>query len=750
MFRFLLTLTLLCTLLRAQQSSIEVQLQSSFLLVREEAVLTVTVRNMPVNAWPESPVVSPLSLRQKDFTNMIINGRVSKSFSYILSSLRPGTFQIPPFRLGNTVSAPLSVTILPREEIEQGTIILDGKSHPYFSATFIQNKRPFLGETQPIEAKIYLPRDFRVEHRAFADFTKGNFVAWRFDPEQSNSGAIQMNGKIFSSFSYRSSITPLAEGRQTFGPGTARPILNSRVTRRGRIAWLRHQPEVTFPEVDLEVQPLPKPSPTHFSGAVGNFDLTTNVTGSEVTVGDPITVEITVTGTGNLDQLSAPVIMDDQGVFKQFDTSKKPQGRERTSSTGTVEFSQLIRPQKVTPEIPPYALSFFDPVLQKYRTVLSEAIPLTVKPGAATPIAIATSTSEDGPAFLTLSSEIIPAQTRTFPIWIWQIFPGLTALFLIYRKIFPKLREKQAQTAIEKEFSVELATVLEALDRPELYRRASRLIERWPAQADDPDLQKIIATRDEICFSPDQEAETILPKERSAMRDILSRLLPLLLLCAFFTPQLLHAEDWKKIAEESPTPEAFHNLALVEKEAGNKIAAALYLYRYQAYTGDEKPLSDLLSTTGGYRLRKPYKMEFLSILPRSFYTQAGIASLWCLGLSILIILNRKKEWLVLLIPLGLIGATLWGLSLKYYPSEISFKPLTELSVLMEKQKLLKAPFEGADAYSDIPATSPAYLHGVSGDWANVEFPGGLKGWVPRQVMAPIQGRNLWNPPSQKD
>lgn len=747
MLRFLLVLTILTTLLRAQQPAIEVQLQSSFLVVREEATLTVTVRNLPVSSWPESPVVSPLSLQQREFRNMIINGRISKSFTYSLSGLRAGVFKIPPFQIGSVSSNSLAVTILPKDRLQRGSMMIDSQTYPYFSSTLIQNEKPFLGQTQAIEAKLYLPRELRVERLAFADFDKGDFVAWRFDPTNSSSGSIRLDGRIFNTYSYQSSLTPLAEGVQEFGPGTARPLLNFRTTRRGAFSWSRIQPEITFPQISLDVRPLPKPAPAGFGGAVGNFTLTTKISGNEVTIGDPITVEIAVNGTGNLDQLSAPRIMDKEKNFKQFDTTKKPQGSDRRSSTGTVEFSQLIRPQKITRAIPPYELSFFDPILQKYRTILSTAIPLIVKPGAA-PAVIAT---EQSPLnFLTPSSFIIPSEKKSFPFWLWQIIPALCTLYLIYRKVFPKLREKQEQNAIQKEFSAELITALEASDRHELYRRAGKLIERWPHQVDDPDLQHIIAMRDNICFSPASDAEPALPKERSALKNILQRLSPILIISSIFIPGKIQAEDWKKTALERPTPEAFHNLALVEKEAGNLKTAALYLYRYQAYTGDDEPLTSLLSQTGGYRLRKPSEMEHLSILPPTFYHQAGIAALWSLTLIILLILNRKKNWLSLLIPLAVISGSLWGLGEKYYPTDISFKPLTELSVLMETTKVLNAPYDGATTGVEIPATSAGFIRGVSGDWANLEFPGGIKGWLPRQHLAPIQGPSLWTPPSQKD
>lgn len=750
MHHFLLILTVLITALRAQQPSIEVQLQSSFLLVGEEVALTVTVRNLSVSSWPTSPVVSPLSLRQGQYSNMIINGRVSKSFTYALSGLREGIYEIPPFRIGNISSNILSINILAKDKLEKGSFTINGETHPYYSATLVGNERPYLGQTQPVEAKLYLPRNFRVESLSFADFSKGEFVAWRFDADQNSAGAIRIEGTLFSSFTYRSSITPITEGMQPFGPGKALPVIITQVPRRGGFSWIRHQPEVTFPTITLDVQELPKPSPSRFGGAVGSFSISAKTTGTEVTVGDPVTVEITVTGTGNLDQLSAPKIIDDEENFKSFDATKKPQGQERRSSTGSVEFSQIIRPKTTTPTIPSYELSFFDPISENYRSTLSAPIPITVQSGTA--IASVSKPRFDS-QFLTPSNFIIPAVAESparFPSWLWQIIPATLTTFFIARIILRRLQKKNKKTAAQKKFSAELADTLSVRERPELYRRASRLIENWSPSPLDSNLQKIMSTRDEICFSPAAKNDEVLPKERTALKAILSHIAPLILICLIGTPLNSHAEDWRNTVEEKPTPEAFHNLAVIEQEDGNTSAAALYLYRYQAYTGAKESINKLLSKTGGYRLREPSQMEHLAILPYHFYQNAGIATLWSSLLIILVFFSRQKNWLIALIPIAIISGSLWGVGSQYYPSEISYKPLIELSVLMETSELLSAPFKSASQKGEIPATSVAYVHATRGNWVNVEFPGGLRGWVPRQTMAPIQGRSLWNPPSQKD
>lgn len=733
--------------------SIEVQVQSSFLVTQEETTLSVTFRNLPGAGWPTSPVTSPLSLRQLRQTNRIFNGQASTIFTYAISGLHAGTYQVPPFRVGRVTSNTIQLTILPNERLTQNFVEINGKPQAYYTATLVGNPSPYLGETQEIEAKIYIPETFRLEQMRFADFEKGDFVAWRFDPTSNSSGQIRIAGVTHHSYVYRSSITALKEGVNTFGPGKCQPLINYRIPHRGRLYWQRAQGELVFPSIELDIKTLPKPAPLGFAGAVGNFILNATSQATDVTTGEPVTVELAVTGTGNLDQLAAPKLHDDKGFYKQFDTAKKPQGNERRSSTGTVEFSQVIRPQKVTDRIPPYELVFFDPILKLYRTVSSPPIALTVKPGSLSNSVI-DSGAPDGPAFLPPSSFIIPAESDSSPIWfwMWQIIPALLALYFIQSRLFPKIKKQRKEILLKKEFATDLKRVTAAQNRPEFFRRAAKLIEQWPTESHDPELQKIIETRDAICFSPEESPSPLLPKERSAIRNLLQQLSPVVIFLLCLSPTETKAEDWKTTVIEQPTPEAFYNLGLVEKKTGNLNAAALYLYRYQAYRGEnDEELNLLLSQTGGYRLTKPYGIEQITFFSLRFYQQAGIVACWSFALIILALLAGKKPWLWGFIPLAVIGTTLWAIAWKYYPSDISFKPLTELSVLMETSHLASAPYDESEDGRAIPVTSIGFIHGITGDWANVEFSSGIRGWVPRQIMAPIQGRNVWSPPSeQKD
>ncbi|NOX58040.1 MAG: protein BatD [Planctomycetes bacterium] len=136
----------------------------------------------------------------------------------------------------------------------------------------------------------------------------------------------------------------------------------------------------TVDHVNVTVLDIPsKGRPADYAGAVGKHTIRVTASPTEVRVGDPITLNMVIQGTGQLEHLQAPRL------------SKVPDFAERfqigdDSLPGVVEnqrktFTQSIRAlsDDVT-EIPSVPLSYFDTVSGTFETAFSEPIPLDVAP----------------------------------------------------------------------------------------------------------------------------------------------------------------------------------------------------------------------------------------------------------------------------------------------------------------------------------------------------------------------------------
>lgn len=134
----------------------------------------------------------------------------------------------------------------------------------------------------------------------------------------------------------------------------------------------------------IEVLPLPAEGrPAWFAGAVGEFEVSASATPVAASVGDPVTLSISVRdlagADGDLALLQAPPLEEVPDLARGF---RFPAGPLAGTVTGRVKtFTQTLRPlsDKVT-EIPPIPFSWFDPTEEVYRTAWTEAIPIDVRP----------------------------------------------------------------------------------------------------------------------------------------------------------------------------------------------------------------------------------------------------------------------------------------------------------------------------------------------------------------------------------
>ncbi|MHC5016256.1 MAG: BatD family protein [Planctomycetota bacterium] len=125
--------------------------------------------------------------------------------------------------------------------------------------------------------------------------------------------------------------------------------------------------------------------PPSFTGAVGTFDIEVSAKPIDVSVGDPVTLTMTITdrtpvGT-KLEGLRPPDLNAVPGLSERFRIPTDPlagvvEGRRKT-------FTQTIRAKDDTvTRIPPIPFAYFDPLAGRYVTVSSDPIALSVAPSA--------------------------------------------------------------------------------------------------------------------------------------------------------------------------------------------------------------------------------------------------------------------------------------------------------------------------------------------------------------------------------
>jgi hypothetical protein len=130
----------------------------------------------------------------------------------------------------------------------------------------------------------------------------------------------------------------------------------------------------------LVVKDLPTEGrPPGFAGHVGEYRITAAAEPTEVNIGDPITLTITLEGPEYLERVELPPLEDQTELVRDF---KIPDERaDGRIDGGRKIFTQTIRARSedVT-EIPTIRLSYFDTKGERYRTAATDPIPIKVNP----------------------------------------------------------------------------------------------------------------------------------------------------------------------------------------------------------------------------------------------------------------------------------------------------------------------------------------------------------------------------------
>jgi len=762
-FRSLALLVLLFpTLLSAQQQAkLTASLDHEYVVANEVTLLKLTLEGASFHGSPTIPQAPPLNIKHHGRQTSIVNSRRSQSHTYRVYCYRTGIFEIPPFKVktrnGVIESEPLTLHVVDEKQLSEQVVEIGRSQLTYYSGIFLSKDKPYVGEDQPVVLKLYIDSRIRTGADHLPTIESKNLAAWRFELKQGAAG-YEKNGVSYTPLSYHSTVSALKAGPAVLGPGKVDMGAQVRTSRRGIFPWSNVDLTFTFPKIDLEVRPLPTPAPTGFQGAVGDFQVTALPSAQSLELGENLTAELSITGTGNLNQLSPPSLQGSNTQWKSFDAVRVAQGKERRSSTGTTRFTQVLRPLTLVKELPPYELVFFDPVIEEYRTARSAPYPLIVT-GALS------ADSSNGTPLLPLASGTMKSYTPS-PLWPWQLIPAalVLAAFAYRGTLFAQGRKMASLPA--QEFSDELEELRKTAskNRPSFFRALGRFLDRWPHEEIKDDANKWLSTRDDICFSPSQEEETILPKERKKIIDTLKRISPLILALCIFSPQQSEASletHWKanefqkgadllrKQIAEKPSPSAYYNLGLFEEKLDRPGSAALCYYR--ALASDDslsiEPVLNLATRTGALTRKDRDDKDWLARFPRAIYQELFFAGIWlallAVAAKIALPTPKLRKNLILLFsilsPIALIcGSLAWW----YYPEERTYRPLIEASVVMSPQPLRQTPHSEGESFRQVPSGSLGYVTAVRGKWSFIEFARGLDGWIPNSSVIPVSGNQL--------
>jgi len=136
---------------------------------------------------------------------------------------------------------------------------------------------------------------------------------------------------------------------------------------------------LTSPPATISVMALPTQNrPEGFTGAVGHFKVSSELSAASTTVGDPLTLRLHVSGAGNFDRVRSAMLgsVDD---WKTYPPTATFTAADATGYRGEKVFEQaVIAREPGTKILPGLAFSYFDPDAGRYETALTPPVNVTV------------------------------------------------------------------------------------------------------------------------------------------------------------------------------------------------------------------------------------------------------------------------------------------------------------------------------------------------------------------------------------
>ncbi|MEO5804336.1 MAG: BatD family protein [Verrucomicrobiota bacterium] len=364
--------------------SLKVSLDRDTISLGESATVSFTFADASQAPQPALPAMSNLQIsyagQSSQFTS--VNGQVSSSVThnFVITPTAAGDFVIPAIRVnvGGTIlaSQPLKLKVVQGQPPATAVEKL-----PAFLKLIVPKNQIYVGEPIPIEIQLYCQdaRDVNMPQLPSEGFTVGQMP----QPAQTRT---KVGGEVYNLVIFKMAVAATKAGSLPLGPAS----LNLKLLMGPRDIFGQYTQarQVSLKSEPQTIQVLPLPTtnrPPNFNGSIGNFSMTFNAGPTNVAVGDPITLKVKISGRGSLDLLSLPA-QNDWREFKTYPATSKVESADPLGLEGAKAFEQIVVPQNSEiKELPPFSFSFFDPNQKQYRTLTNAAIPLVVRPTAATP-----------------------------------------------------------------------------------------------------------------------------------------------------------------------------------------------------------------------------------------------------------------------------------------------------------------------------------------------------------------------------
>lgn len=380
----------------------------------------------------------------------IINGQMTKSssysYTYTLAATKEGQLTIPgvTFSVNGSQVKSNSVTVnVVKDGDGGGQSQAQGRQRQQqqqsqgfnkkdvFVKAYCSNNNPYVGEQVIITHKLYVGPSVNGGYQVTHVNAPTQSGLWSYTLGNPDADAPRttevVDGKKYTVFEVRkTAVFPQKSGKITVTPfeiGFVARVIYTQQSNDpfdmffgGRQYAQDYELDLKSNSVVLNCKALPEnKQPEDFSGLAGNFKLSSNLSRNTLKTNDAANLTITVSGTGNLQHVEAPVI-EFPSDFDVTDPKITDNINTRGNSvTGSRTFEYIVIPREAGDfTIPAATFSYFDPQSHTYKTLTTEAYTLKVEKGKGGDVTTVSSANQKDIKFLSKDIRYIKTNGKAF------------------------------------------------------------------------------------------------------------------------------------------------------------------------------------------------------------------------------------------------------------------------------------------------------------------------------------------------
>jgi hypothetical protein len=253
----------------------------------------------------------------------------------------------------------------------------------------------YVGESVPITIEMGVRAGVVTSINGLPAVTGGDFTLLNLSRQPARTEKI-IEGKPFTLFTWRSVLAAIRPG--VFSVSVEAPVTVRVTTRSPRESLLEDQlgdpflqyfygatvPKditVTSPKYELTAVALPTEGrPPSFSGAVGMFEISSDISPTAAAAGDPLTLRMHVSGSGNFDRVDS-AMLEHLDQWKTYPPKSSFHSSDAIGYQGEKIFEQpVIASKSGAQTLPGLAFSYFDPTTHRYQTARSPPLRVMISP----------------------------------------------------------------------------------------------------------------------------------------------------------------------------------------------------------------------------------------------------------------------------------------------------------------------------------------------------------------------------------